>query len=57
MKFRARLRRMFRSTPPAAAAAHHPLPPDTGPPTVAWELPVRHTHRDPRTGRYTRREQ
>jgi len=78
-----RLRRLLHRTPPARAAAHHPLPVvDVGPDTQAWPvpsrilgdsgerydldavaaefgvaLPVRHTHRDPTTGRYTRREQ
>jgi len=36
-----------------------PLPPptvDLGPDTATWPAP-RHTHRDPTTGRYTRKEQ
>lgn len=39
-------------------AAHHPLPTvvDLGPDTATWPAP-RHTHRDPTTGRYTRKEQ
>ena len=43
-------------TPPARVAAHHPLPiVDLGPDTETWAAPTRHTHRDPTTGRYTRR--
>jgi len=42
--------------PPARVAAHHPLPiVDLGPDTETWAAPTRHTHRDPTTGRYTRR--
>jgi len=52
-----RLRRFLHRTPPARVAAHHPLPVvDIGPDTEVWPAP-RHTHRDPTTGRYTRREQ
>jgi len=55
--FRTRLRRLLHRTPPARVAAHHPLPiVDTGPDTETWPAP-RHTHRDPTTGRYTRKEQ
>jgi hypothetical protein len=46
-----------RTTLPPTVAAHHPLPTvvDLGPDTATWPAP-RHTHRDPTTGRYTRRD-
>jgi len=55
--YRATIDGKHRTTLPAVAA-HHPLPTvvDLGPDTETWPTP-RHTHRDPTTGRYTRKEQ
>jgi len=45
-----------RTTVAPTVAAHHPLPPavDLGPDTATWPA-LRHTHRDPTTGRFVPR--